>query len=159
PHLPPVQDSGRSAAESSGRAGAGAITPEQLPRHSPQAPGTPGQDLLWTVADAIPGLTLTGATVRRLGDKVDELLRRGWTRTRILTALTADTEGLTHPRGALAWRIDDLLQTPTPHHAEAAAAPSRPADRGVHRECPGDDGLCGRPLAVGESLCHHCAPR
>ncbi|WP_236654597.1 hypothetical protein [Streptacidiphilus anmyonensis] len=159
PHLPPAQDPGRNAAGNSGRAGAETITPEQPQRHSPQAHGTPGQDLLWTVADAVAGLTLTGTTVRRLGDKVDELLGRGWTRTRILTALTADTEELTHPRGALAWRIEDLLQTPTPQNAEAAAAPSRPADRGVHRECPGDDGLCGRPLTVGESLCHRCVAR
>ncbi|MEY9873304.1 hypothetical protein ABH931_002786 [Streptacidiphilus sp. MAP12-33] len=156
PHLPPTRTSGRREAGNGGRAGREFATLEEPQRNIP-APGTPGQDLLWTAADTLPGLTLTGASVRRLGIKVDELLHRGWTRTRILTALTADTDDLTHPRGALAWRIDDLLQTPTPREAEAAPALHRPADRGVHRECPGDDGLCGRPLTGGESLCHRCA--
>jgi hypothetical protein len=157
PHLPPTQASSRRAPGNGGRAGKEESTIlEEQQRHSP-ALGTPGQDLLWRVADAVPELTLTGAAVRRLGVKVDELLHRGWTRTRIITALTADTEDLTHPRGALAWRIDDLLQTPTPQQTDTAPAPPRPADRGVHRECPGDDGLCGRPLTVGESLCHRCA--
>jgi hypothetical protein len=157
PHQPPTQAVGRQAGRKGGRAGAEAVASVETQRSSP-APGTPGQNLLWTAADLVPDFTLTGATVRRLGEKVDELLHRGWTRTRILTALTADTSELTHPRGALAWRIDDLLQTPPPQHAEADAAPPRPADRGVHRECPGDDGLCGRPLTVGENLCHRCVP-
>ncbi|WP_037603826.1 hypothetical protein [Streptacidiphilus rugosus] len=96
--------------------------------------------------------------MRRLAPKADELLHRGWSRSRLLTVLTADTDDLTHPRGALAWRIDDLLATPVPQETvHPAAKPQRPADQGVHRECPGDDGLCGRPLTVGETLCRTCA--
>jgi hypothetical protein len=89
---------------------------------------------------------------------VDELLRRGWTRTRLLTLLTADTDELSHPRGALAWRIDDLLATPVPPpEASQSAAPARPADQGVRQECPGEDGMCGRPVTVGDTLCRTCA--
>ena len=124
----------------------------------PQVPETtPGQNLLWEASDRIPQLTLTGAALRRLGPKADELLFRGWSRSRLLTVLTADTEDLSHPRGALAWRIEDLLATPVPPAEDSPPpAPQRPADRGVHRECPGDDGLCGRPLTVGETLCRAC---
>ncbi|WP_052442933.1 helix-turn-helix domain-containing protein [Streptacidiphilus neutrinimicus] len=129
--------------------------PAQEPTTAQPEP-TPGQALLWEAADRIPQLTLTGATVRRLAPKADELLRRGWTRSRILTVLTADTDDLTHPRGALAWRIDDLLATPVPQAETTPAAQQRAADKGVHRECPGDEGMCGRPLTVGETLCRSC---
>jgi hypothetical protein len=122
------------------------------------APGSasPGQQLLWQVADEVAALTLPPATVRRLGAAVDELLDRGWTRQRLLTALTVDTDGLAHPRSVLAWRIDDLLATPVPSAPQPAGPLPARADHGVHRECPGDDGLCGRPLPAGEQLCSTC---
>jgi hypothetical protein len=154
---PPRPSAQRDVA--TGRDGEAGDDPREMGAHQEsESEATAGQMLLWEASDRIPQLTLTGAAVRRLGPKADELLQRGWSRSRLLTLLTADTEDLSHPRGALAWRIEDLLTTPVPP-ADGGLPPTspRPADRGVHRECPGDDGLCGRPLTVGEALCRTCA--
>jgi hypothetical protein len=128
------------------------------------AVATAGPLLLWEVSDRVPGLTFTGAAAARLGAKLDRLLATGWSRDRLLLALTADTANLTHPRGAVAWRIDDLLNTPAPPskghgpQSDDAAGPrvETALHRRVYRECPGDDGLCGRPLRGAADLCPAC---
>ena len=122
---------------------------------------TAGQALLWEISDRIPGLTFTRKAALRLGGKLDLLLTSGWSRPRLLTALTADTADLTHPRGALAWRIEDLLGTPAPPPADPGlptAAPTVAAalSRRVYRECDGNGGLCGIPLRGAADLCPAC---
>lgn len=130
----------------------------------PSSSTTAGQVLLWEVSDRVPGLTITSTAATRLGPRLDLLLANGWSHHRLLIALTADTADLTHPRGAVAWRIEDLLNTPAPPPERSAlrpvgaAAPTVAAalDRRVYRECPGDDGLCGRPLRGAAEHCPAC---
>ncbi len=154
--LPPPEPA--QSADAS-RNGSGGETGTKANPPLPAAPGeaTAGQQLLWQVCDAVPAINLPAAAIRALGEKVDELLRRGWTPRRVTTALTVDTDGLTHPRSVITWRIDDLLATPTPAATPTAHDPQHQRDRPVAHECPGDDGLCGRPLRTSQTLCRTCA--
>jgi hypothetical protein len=105
---------------------------------------------------AVTGAGLPGPT----NTVLDRLLATGWSRSRLLTALTADTADLTHPRGALAWRIEDLLAIPVPPPSPAASASSALAPmvaaalgHRFHRECDGNGGLCGIPLRGAAAYC------
>ncbi|MFD0332210.1 hypothetical protein ACFQZC_38455 [Streptacidiphilus monticola] len=143
PHAPPGSRTRRGA---DGGGGEGALAP---------GTATAGQQLLWEISDSVATLALPAATVRRLGGHLDELLARGWTASRLRTVLTLDIEDAAHPRTVLAWRIDDLLATPVP--AACLPRPARILDPApIHHECPGNDGLCGRPVRAGEHLCGAC---
>ncbi|GGO98210.1 hypothetical protein [Wenjunlia tyrosinilytica] len=123
--------------------------------HPRQAPDPQALKILATIAATAPVFTLGAHAQHRQAPRITAALTRGYTPAQLTAALTTRLDGIRHPESVMANRLDDLLAAPgnPQQHRRDPAAPARPH----YAECPGNDGMCGRPLPTGAALCPTCA--
>lgn len=138
----------------------------------------PGIELLLAIGSEKPEFLLTGKTLRDQGLTVAGMLDAGWTPEHLRQVIA----GRPLPReikttvGGLVWgRLRDAMAGPAPSSVPSLPAQSGGLDdsptptpanwtvkqatvaSGVHAECAGDDGLCGRPVVTGTRFCLRCS--
>ncbi|MEE1764447.1 helix-turn-helix domain-containing protein [Streptomyces sp. SP18BB07] len=139
-------------------------------KKSPQQeiPLTEGVRFLTTLGEAHPKLRITGKPLRDQGAVVDILFARGW-KDEVLWELL--TRPLPVPlrkdvSAIIAKRLSDALDSPLPGPRRTWEDEPTPTPRqfteGGHallrrHECPGDSGLCGRPVEAEGELCLQCS--
>ncbi|MFJ9839763.1 helix-turn-helix domain-containing protein, partial [Kitasatospora sp. NPDC101155] len=155
---PPLPVSPAAGAPGAGSAGAGkagspskevAVKEVEGPSVRPSEKMTAGMSLLLELGRREPRMALAGKPLSDQAARVEGLLAGGWSGEALAGILAAPLpEKVTHSVGAiLAGRL--------------AKVPLVPAQRwqgdGPRRhECPGRDGMCGRPVAFAGQVCGAC---
>ncbi|MFD8786228.1 helix-turn-helix domain-containing protein [Kitasatospora sp. NPDC059599] len=158
--VPPLPVSPAAGAPGPGAVGAGkAGSPSKEPKGEemeepsvlPSRRSTAGMALLLDLGRREPRMALAGKPLSDQAARVEGLLAGGWTREALTGILAAPLpERVTHSVGAiLAGRLAKVPSVP--------AAPST-TDGPRRHECPGWDGMCGRPVAGAGRRCGRCSP-
>ncbi|MQS12023.1 helix-turn-helix domain-containing protein [Streptomyces kaniharaensis] len=155
PPLPvsPAAGSPGAGAAAAGRTGSPSkkmvLKEVEVPSVRPSEKLTVGMALLLELGRRDPRMALAGKPLTDQATRVEGLLARGWTRDALTGILSAPLpETVTHSVGAiLAARLAKVPSVPSPRHA---------VDGARRHECPGRDGMCGRPVAVDGQLCNSC---
>lgn len=120
---------------------------------SPQPCLTEGMALLLELGRREPRMALAGRPLTDQAAMVEGLLAGGWTPDALTAVLSAPLpDRITRSVGAiLAARLSAVPPVPRPRSTAVGS------DSGArHHECPGRDGLCGRPVREARSLCVSC---
>ncbi|GAA1399672.1 helix-turn-helix domain-containing protein [Kitasatospora putterlickiae] len=162
--LPPLPVSPAAGAPGLGKAGSpslrvrtvGCKEPSILPVAAvPRM--TEGMGLLIELGQRDPELALAGKPLVDQAARMEGLLAGGWSADALLGILAAPLPGkVTHSVAAvLGGRLAKMPPGPwrRGRGAEAVAVPSP-----RRHECPGRDGLCGRPVGGAGELCGGCRP-
>ncbi|MFE2409179.1 hypothetical protein ACFXDE_12650 [Kitasatospora sp. NPDC059408] len=100
-----------------------------------------------------PRMALAGRPLADQAAMVEGLLAGGWTPDALTAVLSAPLpDRITRSVGAiLAARLSAVPSVPGPRPTTVGL------DSGTrHHECPGRDGLCGRPVREARNLCVSC---
>ncbi|MFJ9455954.1 helix-turn-helix domain-containing protein [Kitasatospora sp. NPDC101447] len=163
---PPAAGVPGTGAVGGGKAGSPSKEPKvkeaERPSVRPPEKVTAGMSLLLDLGRREPRMALAGKPLSDQAARVEGLLAGGWTHEALTGILSAPLpERVTRSVGAiLAARI---AAVPTVPAARVAAMPTVPAPRvaadGPRRhECPGRDGMCGRPVGFAGQRCGRCSP-
>ncbi|WP_380284915.1 helix-turn-helix domain-containing protein [Kitasatospora purpeofusca] len=156
--LPPLPASPAAGAPGVGKAGSPSLRVRTVERKEPSvlpvmaAPRmTEGMGLLLELGRRDPALALAGKPLVDQAARVEGLLAGGWSADALLGVLSAPLPGqLTHSVAAvLGGRLTKVPPAPWGRGAVAVPRPRR-------HECPGRDGMCGRPVAGAGELCAGC---
>ncbi|MFG2847937.1 hypothetical protein ACGF12_32925 [Kitasatospora sp. NPDC048296] len=156
--MPPLPVSPAAGSPGAGTAGAGKagspskevrVKEVEEPSVRPSEKLTAGMALLLELGRREPRMAMAGKPLSDQAARVEELLAGGWTREALSGILAAPLpETVTHSVGAIvAARIGKVPRVP---------APRSTADGPRRHECPGRDGMCGRPVAFAGQLCAEC---
>ncbi|MFE7561637.1 helix-turn-helix domain-containing protein [Kitasatospora sp. NPDC057500] len=158
--LPPLPASPAAGVPGAGKAGspslrvrtAGCKEPSVLPAAAPRM--TEGMGLLLELGQRDPKLALAGKPLVDQAARVEGLLAGGWSADALLGVLAAPLPGkVTHSVAAvLGGRLAKVPPVPWGRGRGAVAVP-----RPRRHECPGRDGMCGRPVVGAGELCVGCA--
>jgi hypothetical protein len=145
---------------------------------------TEGVLLLTAIGNELPAFRLTGRALAHQGAAVDALLTAGWTPAQIRDVVAGRElpENVRSVGAVISHRLRAALTSPPssaapviPHEAHGshdqrhADAPMHSStetanrsvvesvNRRVQPECPGDEGLCGRPSLPETGLCPECS--
>lgn len=123
------------------------VPPSRQPRM------TEGMALLLELGRREPRMALAGRPLADQAAMVEGLLAGGWTSDELTSVLSAPLpDRITKSVGAiLAARLSAVPPVPHPRPASIGAGPGA-----KQHECPGQDGLCGRPVPDARSLCVSC---
>ena len=140
----------------------------------------PGVELLLAIGGEKPEFLLTGKTLRDQGLTVAGMLVSGWTPEQLRQVIAGRPLPPPHQiktsvGGLVAGRLRDAMAGPAPSSvpslpAQAGGLDDKPTptpdhwrvkkatvDSGVHAECVGEDGMCGRPVVAGSQFCLSCS--
>ncbi|MET8627531.1 hypothetical protein ABZW30_27915 [Kitasatospora sp. NPDC004669] len=121
----------------------------EVPSVPPSEKLTAGMGLLLELGRREPRMDLAGKPLTDLAVRVEGLLAGGWSKDVLAGILGAPLpEKVTHSVGVIvAARIAKV--PPVPVAQRAADGPRR-------HECPGQGGMCGRPVAFAGQMCGVC---
>ncbi|GAA2837096.1 helix-turn-helix domain-containing protein [Kitasatospora sp. CM 4170] len=114
---------------------------------------TEGMALLLELGRRNPRFALAGKPLNDQAARVEGLLAGGWTADALTSILAAPLpERITHSVGAIvSARLSAVPPVPRGERIATTHSPSA-----VGHECPGRDGLCGRPVAMAGRVCPAC---
>ncbi|MFF2146188.1 helix-turn-helix domain-containing protein [Kitasatospora sp. NPDC058190] len=156
PLLPVSPAAGSPGAGTAGVGKAGSPSKEvrvkevEVPSVRPPEKLTAGMALLLELGRREPRMALAGKPLSDQAQRVEGLLAGGWSREALAGILAAPLpERVTHSVGAIvAARISKVPPVPV--------VVQRTADGPRRHECPGRDGMCGRPVAIAGQMCVAC---
>ncbi|MEU1284861.1 helix-turn-helix domain-containing protein [Kitasatospora sp. NPDC005856] len=156
--VPPLPVAPAAGAPAPGKPGGGkAGSPSKEPRKKeaeqpsvrPPEKLTAGMALLLELGRREPRMALAGKPLSDQAARVEGLLAGGWTRDALAGIIAAPLpDKVTHSVGAIvAARIAKVPIVPAPR--QESGGPRR-------HECPGQAGMCGRPVAGAGQVCGAC---
>ncbi|MFJ2578648.1 hypothetical protein [Kitasatospora aureofaciens] len=125
----------------------------EVPSVPPSEKLTAGIALLLELGRRDPRMALAGKPLSDQAARVEGLLAGGWSWEALTGILAAPLpERITHSVGAIvAARLAQVPPVPA-----ARRVTDGPAGTARSHECPGRDGLCGRPVAAAGTTCAAC---